>query len=267
MMRQTKQPAFTLIELLVVISIIALLVAMLLPALGAARETARTSVCTNNLRQINLAMANYSAASKDWLPPAALHWANGVWQDQTIWLQFLLAGRFMEGSTNLNPMDGSQFVDASIYKKLPRSMFCPSRQPVTTEWWRQWDYNAAGNILGRLDESGSNERPSRSSDLKRPSDMTILAETFYANHNYYGFFTSPNGHALADHNNYYNGWANSGFGWDVRHNKSTNVAFADGHVANVGYNGNTGVTWPNAWIQPEKYNGIERLIWAKYQTP
>src|SRR5688572_15534485 len=63
-----KQAGFTLVELLVVIAIIGVLVALLLPAVQAAREASRRATCTNNSKQLSLAALNFESANR-YLPP------------------------------------------------------------------------------------------------------------------------------------------------------------------------------------------------------
>jgi prepilin-type N-terminal cleavage/methylation domain-containing protein len=109
-MKPRAMRGFTLVELLVVIAIIGILVALLLPAVQAAREAARRSQCVNNLKQIVLAQHNYHDTHKEFAPASS--WGRPEdnqrrsWSEKVMLLPFLeQRGAFEQTNWTLAPYD------------------------------------------------------------------------------------------------------------------------------------------------------------------
>jgi prepilin-type N-terminal cleavage/methylation domain-containing protein/prepilin-type processing-associated H-X9-DG protein len=132
-MRRHFRSGFTLVELLVVIAIIGILIALLLPAVQAAREAARRSQCTNNLKQIGLAMHNYHDTYKVF-PPGWIYFGNN--QPEFGWAVFIMP--FMEQKPLYDAMDpntrklrnlfktGAAQADIDLLQTVIENYKCPS---------------------------------------------------------------------------------------------------------------------------------------------
>jgi prepilin-type N-terminal cleavage/methylation domain-containing protein/prepilin-type processing-associated H-X9-DG protein len=120
---ERRSTAFTLVELLVVIAIIGVLVALLLPAIQAAREAARRSECTNHLKQIGLAVQNFESA-RGKIPPSYL-----TGRGHATWLVLIMP--YLEESTlyaNSNVEKVYWGVEPRFLQSQVSIYYCPSRR-------------------------------------------------------------------------------------------------------------------------------------------
>jgi prepilin-type N-terminal cleavage/methylation domain-containing protein/prepilin-type processing-associated H-X9-DG protein len=125
--------AFTLVELLVVIGIISLLISVLMPALSKARQTAQAAVCASNMRQVSLAVLNYTIDNRGRFPYGG-YAPSGFVLPQYSWTDLIdgyLAGKLTQAELDGNVLDpGQGYRSASSYV-LP-VLVCPS-DPCTAD--------------------------------------------------------------------------------------------------------------------------------------
>lgn len=118
-----RRRGFTLVELLVVIAIIGVLVGLLLPAVQAAREAARRMSCSNNLKQIGLALQNYHDTHLSF-PPAFIE--NHGWMLNTYLLPFTEQGALYEQLNTGVRMDVTNATTLSLCRTVLPGYLCPS---------------------------------------------------------------------------------------------------------------------------------------------
>jgi prepilin-type N-terminal cleavage/methylation domain-containing protein/prepilin-type processing-associated H-X9-DG protein len=203
-----ERRAFTLLELLVVIAIIALLAALLLPALSRARQQAGAATCANNLRQLGLAFVLYCEANNDTFPAPGSASVYGPQPEDWIWWQ--------------RSRDVNQSAIVPYISKFNPKLFCCPQDPGAGSPAQVYPYSYSLNswdLEGEINPGMSSIiTPDRKlyafkmAQVKNPSGKIMLVDEDRG--------TIDDSRWAAEYDNLIS----------ERHNRHGVVSFADGHV-------------------------------------
>jgi prepilin-type N-terminal cleavage/methylation domain-containing protein/prepilin-type processing-associated H-X9-DG protein len=235
-----RRSAFTLIELLVVISIIAILAGMLMPAISMVKTAARSTACSNHMRQLSLSVIAYAGSNDSQLPPARFQSCApadmGFVANSTVsWYHPLLVGQFIEGPVEIT----SNFIPGNT--PFPALFRCSEdRKRNGSSASNEVSYGLNHNIAPYADNAGG--IPGMWSaikslgNLRRSADVLMLAETHEPR--WYPYGGLPGVWPLCPlYDNLtptsWTSWPapNSTFG---RHRRGANFVYVDGHTGWIG---------------------------------
>jgi prepilin-type N-terminal cleavage/methylation domain-containing protein/prepilin-type processing-associated H-X9-DG protein len=230
--RRILADAFTLIELLVVIAVIGILAALLLPALSQAKSRAKTIVCLNNLKQLELCLHLYIADNKDYFVPnnsVAIINNPNLNVNGLSWLPDVNADTEINPSNIINGLLFQYNSSLPIYHCPADQSTLESRtgQPLPQLRWRSYNLSQSVNGYPQGDPEYYGIIPAwtKSTEVRRPipSELFVFIDENADTIEDAEFGNPPIGSPYFSQNVW----------WDMpsdRHNQGGNLSFADGHV-------------------------------------
>ncbi|MCM8536202.1 MAG: DUF1559 domain-containing protein [Lentisphaeraceae bacterium] len=206
------KPKFTLIELLVVVAIIGILVSLLLPQLGKAREASRTAVCKSNQKQLGIAVALYMGDGEGYFPPGSNNYTGG---DRQIWYT---KENTLPTILGYNEMPDDEYYkwDAKTVLNCPSSTFTDdSNMPI------YGNYNDYIANKGIFRNGGAGIYFRHESEVEPPSEKVLMFDNYQSKKPPDGYWGLATGHEYG---------RDSDKIWTGRHNGKFNALWADLHV-------------------------------------